>query len=67
LNVDVKMLRANAMDANILVQLKNVGDTMKTIEVQCAICKFVTVIELRWDHRKGPGSEPDVWICDTHR
>jgi len=40
---------------------------MKTIEVQCAICNFVAVIELKWDHRKGPGSEPDVWICETHR
>ena len=40
---------------------------MKTIEVQCAICKHRAVVELRWDHRKGPGSEPDVWICETHR
>ena len=61
--MDVKMKRVNVMDAKIMIH----GGYLKTIEVQCAICKFVTVVELKWDHRKGPRSPPDVWICDTHR
>ena len=36
-------------------------------EVTCAICGYVAYVELKWDYRKGKGSEPQVWICETHR
>ena len=36
-------------------------------EVTGAVCGYVGYVELKWDHRKGPGSEPDVWICETHK
>lgn len=62
---DVKMNFARATDVSITIH--GCGKQMKTIKVRCAICGFTAVIELKWDHRKGLGSEPGVWICDTHR
>jgi len=40
---------------------------MKTIEVQCAMCGHREIIELKYPFNKGKHSEPDIWICNTHR